>query len=73
MIWDPKKRSSAQDILCHPFLSDLHDEADEPNANFVFDWSLIDQNIELENWKILIETVFHLLTLENQRFQISRA
>lgn len=33
---------------------------DEPNANFIFDWSLIDQDLDLENWKTLIETVFQL-------------
>lgn len=58
LIWDPKKRTSAENILCDPYLSELHDENDEPSANFIFDWSLIDQDLNLGNWKILIENVF---------------
>lgn len=65
LLWDPKSRISAQDILCHPYLCDLHDENDEPNANFTFDESFIDKDLGLQEWKTLLKSVFQLLNVEN--------
>ena len=58
LIWDPNSRITADQILQHSYLSELHDENDEPSADFLFDWSLIDLDLDLQGWKILIESVF---------------
>lgn len=35
---DPDKRPSAAEMLAHPFLAHLHDEADEPSCSQPFNW-----------------------------------
>ena len=58
LIWDPNSRITADQILQHSYLSELHDDSDEPSADFLFDWNLIELELDLENWKVLIENVF---------------
>ena len=57
LVWDPHVRVSASEALSHPYLSGYHDPDDEPDADFLFDWSLIDVQRSVQDWKARISEV----------------
>eukprot|EP00760_Papus_ankaliazontas_P015234 PhM_4_TR16426/c0_g1_i1/m.36234/K14512/MPK6; mitogen-activated protein kinase 6 len=38
LSFDPRSRPTADELLKHPYMSSLHDEADEPGAGKFFEW-----------------------------------
>ncbi|CEJ54541.1 Putative Mitogen-activated protein kinase HOG1 (Fragment) [Penicillium brasilianum] len=54
LVWDPKKRITAEAALSHPYLSPYHYPSDEPVADQSFDWSIIDADHPLDTWKSLV-------------------
>jgi serine/threonine protein kinase len=38
IVFDPMKRATAEELLQHPYLEQLHDPADEPTAPLPFHW-----------------------------------
>lgn len=54
LAFDPAHRISAVDALKHPYLSELRDEDDEPDAGFVFDWSYEMKKLELIDLQELV-------------------
>ncbi|OOQ86071.1 Mitogen-activated protein kinase HOG1 [Penicillium brasilianum] len=54
LVWDPKKRITAEAALSHPYLSLYHYPSDEPVADQSFDWSIIDADHPLDTWKSLV-------------------
>ena len=63
LVWDPQTRVSAHEALKHPYLEPYHDPEDEPEAGFLFDWSLIDSEQTLSQWtnrikEVLITVIF---------------
>lgn len=56
LVFDPNKRITVDEALCHPYLSSLHDINDEPicSAPFRFDFeqsSLTEENVKELIWK----------------------
>ncbi|CAA3006263.1 mitogen-activated kinase homolog MMK2 [Olea europaea subsp. europaea] len=56
LVFDPSKRITADEALCHPYLAPLHDINEEPVCHrpFVFDFeqpSLTEENIKELIWK----------------------
>mmetsp|Transcript_40837 Transcript_40837/g.47497 ORF Transcript_40837/g.47497 Transcript_40837/m.47497 type:complete len:366 (-) Transcript_40837:175-1272(-) len=56
---DPRRRPSAAQMLKHPFLAHLHDEADEPTCSKTFEWpyesvSLDSAGLRKAFWKEII-------------------
>ena len=47
----PKKRITVEEALAHPYLEELHDEEDEPNCEFKFDFSFEKNVRDLESVK----------------------
>lgn len=39
LAFDPRKRSTPSELLRHPYLAELHDPTDEPEASSVFTWA----------------------------------
>ncbi|CAJ0877785.1 9430_t:CDS:10, partial [Entrophospora sp. SA101] len=71
LVFDPKKRITAEQALAHKYLEQYHDESDEPIADEAFDWSFNDADLPVDEWKVrisgfinqeLIETVSMTLT-----------
>ena len=54
LVFDPKKRISAQAGLSHEYLSPYHDPTDEPAAEEKFDWSFNDADLPVDTWKIMM-------------------
>ncbi|KAJ1729599.1 MAPK protein hog1 [Coemansia sp. Benny D160-2] len=54
LVFDPRKRITAAEALAHPYLETYHDEADEPVAESMFDWSFNDADLPVEEWKIMM-------------------
>ncbi|KAJ2479277.1 MAPK protein hog1 [Coemansia sp. RSA 2131] len=54
LVFDPRKRITAAEALAHPYLETYHDEADEPGAESVFDWSFNDADLPVEEWKVMM-------------------
>ncbi|KAJ1836285.1 MAPK protein hog1 [Coemansia sp. RSA 2706] len=54
LVFDPRKRITAAEALAHPYLETYHDEADEPVAETVFDWSFNDADLPVEEWKVMM-------------------
>ncbi|KAJ2414325.1 MAPK protein hog1 [Coemansia sp. RSA 2524] len=54
LVFDPRKRITATEALAHPYLETYHDEADEPGAESVFDWSFNDADLPVEEWKVMM-------------------
>jgi mitogen-activated protein kinase 1/3 len=38
LVFNPAKRAPAEELLAHPYLAHLHDEADEPKHPEIFNW-----------------------------------
>lgn len=60
LVFDPKKRISAEQGLAHEYLAPYHDPTDEPVAAEKFDWSFNDADLPVDTWKIMMY-VFGLL------------
>ncbi|KAJ1668569.1 MAPK protein hog1 [Coemansia sp. RSA 1813] len=54
LVFDPRRRITAAEALAHPYLETYHDEADEPVADSMFDWSFNDADLPVEEWKIMM-------------------
>jgi p38 MAP kinase len=57
LVFDPQKRITAAEALGHAYLAPYHDPEDEPAADNVFDWSFTEQDLSLEQWKMLMYQV----------------
>lgn len=62
LVFDPKKRITAEIALAHEYLAPYHDPTDEPVAGEKFDWSFNDADLPVDTWKIMMyeSTAFHL-------------
>jgi len=54
LVFDPKRRITAADALCHDYLAPYHDPSDEPVAEEKFDWSFNDADLPTDQWKIMM-------------------
>lgn len=54
LVFDPKKRISAETGLSHEYLAPYHDPSDEPAAEEKFDWSFNDADLPVDTWKIMM-------------------
>lgn len=54
LVFDPKKRISAESGLGHEYLAPYHDPTDEPVAGEKFDWSFNDADLPVDTWKIMM-------------------
>jgi p38 MAP kinase len=54
LVFDPKKRISAEQGLAHEYLGPYHDPTDEPVAEEKFDWSFNDADLPVDTWKIMM-------------------
>lgn len=54
LVFDPKKRISAEQGLAHEYLAPYHDPTDEPIAGEKFDWSFNDADLPVDTWKIMM-------------------
>lgn len=52
LVFDPRKRLTAEEALKHPYLECYHDPSDEPSADEPFDWSFNDADLPVETWKV---------------------
>ncbi|KAI8925674.1 mitogen activated protein kinase [Entophlyctis helioformis] len=50
LVWDAKKRITAEEALNHPYFASYHDEGDEPEAVAPFDWSFTEEDISASQW-----------------------
>ena len=54
LVFDPTKRITVDEALCHPYLSSLHDINDEPVCPSPFSFDFEQSSITEENIKELI-------------------
>ncbi|KAI9324185.1 mitogen-activated protein kinase HOG1 [Zopfochytrium polystomum] len=54
LVFDPRKRYTAEEALAHPYLAAYHDPSDEPIADSVFDWSFTEADLTVDEWKTRI-------------------
>ncbi|CAG8486141.1 8121_t:CDS:10 [Diversispora eburnea] len=54
LVFDPKKRITAEEALAHKYLEPYHDETDEPVADEPFDWSFNDADLPVDEWKVMM-------------------
>ncbi|KAG0637066.1 mitogen-activated protein kinase HOG1 [Tuber brumale] len=54
LVFDPKKRITAETALAHEYLAPYHDPTDEPVAGEKFDWSFNDADLPVDTWKIMM-------------------
>jgi p38 MAP kinase len=54
LVFDPRKRISAETGLSHEYLAPYHDPSDEPAAEEKFDWSFNDADLPVDTWKIMM-------------------
>jgi p38 MAP kinase len=52
LVFDPRKRITAEQALAHKYLEPYHDESDEPIADEPFDWSFNDADLPVDEWKV---------------------
>jgi p38 MAP kinase len=65
LVFDPRKRITAEEALAHPYLAPYHDESDEPVAEEKFDWSFSDADLPTETWKgkLILLIYLHFLLI----------
>lgn len=70
MVFDARKRPSAQDILESPYLAQYHDPTDEPVAKEKLDWSFLKADLPLEEWKRRVYAPSYILLelADNDRY-----
>jgi len=71
LVFDPKKRISAEVGLEHEYLAPYHDPTDEPAAEEKFDWSFNDADLPVDTWKIMMYVHPCELLLRNQSLQFT--
>lgn len=54
LVFDPRKRITAEQALEHPYLSPYHDPSDEPVAAEKFDWSFNDADLPVDTWRVMM-------------------
>lgn len=54
LVFDPRKRITAEAALAHEYLAPYHDPTDEPVASERFDWSFNDADLPVDTWKIMM-------------------
>lgn len=54
LVFDPRARITAPEILEHPYLQDYHDADDEPVASERFDWSFDGADLNVDTWKVMM-------------------
>jgi p38 MAP kinase len=54
LVYDPKVRFTACEALEHPYMEEFHDPDDEPCADTVLDWKMIESQRSVEEWRELI-------------------
>lgn len=54
LVFDPRKRITAEAALAHEYLAPYHDPTDEPVAGEKFDWSFNDADLPVDTWKIMM-------------------
>lgn len=54
LVFDPKKRITAETALAHEYLAPYHDPTDEPVAGEKFDWTFNDADLPVDTWKIMM-------------------
>ncbi|KAL9655263.1 hypothetical protein ABK040_009037 [Willaertia magna] len=57
LVFNPKKRITAAEAMCHPYFSQLHDPKDEPKSNLSFNFKYENVNITERE---LREELYHL-------------
>lgn len=63
LVFDPRKRITAEEALAHPYLACYHDDNDEPVADEQFDWSFNDADLPVDTWKVM--TYSEILSFHN--------
>merc|ERR1711981_611188 len=53
LVLDPEKRPSAEECLCHHYLSTYHDSDDEPECEEIYDESIEREERDVEGWRQL--------------------
>lgn len=71
--FDPKKRPSAEEALRHPWLASLHDEADEPTAEEHFEFEFEEEDLTVEDIRILVYREVQLFKLRNAQTTLNSA
>ena len=54
LVFDPRKRITAAQALAHKYVEPYHDETDEPVAEVPFNWSSIEADLPVDNWKSMM-------------------
>jgi p38 MAP kinase len=55
---DPQKRIAAADALTHAYVSTYSDSDDEPECERQIDWSSLDSEMSMEQWKTKMYVTF---------------
>jgi serine/threonine protein kinase len=58
LVFDPKKRLTAQQALEHPYMQELHDPEDEPVCPTLFDFGFEKEATSVEEYRDLIWSEF---------------
>ena len=51
LVYDSSERITASEALRHPYLNELHDSDDEPEADRPFDWHAVGAEKSVQEWK----------------------
>jgi mitogen-activated protein kinase 7 len=54
LVFDPKKRLTAEQALEHPYMQELHDAEDEPTCASVFDFGFEKESTSVDEYRDLI-------------------
>ncbi|OLL26133.1 Mitogen-activated protein kinase hog1 [Neolecta irregularis DAH-3] len=54
LVFDPRKRITAEEALKHEYLAPYHDPSDEPFSEEKFDWSFNDADLPVDTWKVMM-------------------
>jgi p38 MAP kinase len=54
LVFDPRKRITATDVLAQEYVAPYHDPTDEPEAAEKFDWSFNDADLPVDTWKVMM-------------------
>lgn len=70
LVFNPKKRISAEEALAHPYFSSLHDPKDEPSSNISFSFKYENVDItepELRDSLYALACYYHPEMLQQQQ------
>jgi len=54
LVFDARKRITAEESLAHEYLEPYHDPTDEPVAAEKFDWSFNDADLPVDTWRVMM-------------------